>query len=452
MAGLTMQRATMFRTLRRRLTLLYAGTTLILLSIVAIGMIWWLNQQFTRAADEALYMRMTRELEERDLPIPTALINYYKLYEADNDQLYDVTIDTLTPYLPSQTPIYIASSASSPGANSTFAIAVNPQGIAIRDQLGIPPIPLNYDGLIGTLRGSNFDVRTITDTAGNQIRILSYHVQQDDIHYLQVGRPMTDYLLLQNQIYGAIALISFIIVVGVSGLAWSLSGYLVAPTERAYEQQQHFITHASHELRTPLSIIRSSAEVAQLDIAPDHPAAPLITDIIQENRHMSTILDNLLTITRIQSVAKTVSPYDVAPLMDAIITTTQHHHPQRQIAHDLVPDTYMSTSDPAYLRHIIQILVDNAIAHTDETCAIHIHAQKSKNGIQLNVCDDGPGVPADQASQIFKPFVTITRGTNHRGSGVGLSMAQAFSHAINATLQYHDNQPHGACFTLQLHS
>jgi K+-sensing histidine kinase KdpD len=112
----------------------------------------------------------------------------------------------------------------------------------------------------------------------------------------------------------------------------------------------------------------------------------------------------------------------------------------------------MSTSDPAYLRHIIQILVDNAIAHTDETCAIHIHAQKSKNGIQLNVCDDGPGVPADQASQIFKPFVTITRGTNHRGSGVGLSMAQAFSHAINATLQYHDNQPHGACFTLQLHS
>jgi signal transduction histidine kinase len=447
-----MQRSTMFRTLRQRLTLLYAGTTIILLSIVAVGMVWWLNQQFTQAADETLYMRMTRELEERDLPIPAALINYYKLYEADDAQLYDVTIDTLTPYLPSQTPIYIASSASSPGSNSTFAIAVNPQGIAIRDQLGIPPIPLNYDSLMGTLRGTNFDVRTITDPNGNQIRILSYHVQQDTVHYLQVGRPMTDYLLLQNQIYGTIALISLIIVIGVSGLAWGLSGYLVAPTARAYEQQQHFITHASHELRTPLSIIRSSAEVAQLDIPSDHPAAPFIADIIQENRHMSTILDNLLTITRIQSVAKTVPTYDLATLIDEIIGTTQHRHPHRQIHHTLTPATFMSTSDPSYVHHIIQILVDNAIAHTADSCTIQIHAQQSKNTIQLSVCDDGPGVPADQTHQIFKPFVTITRGTNHRGSGVGLSMAQAFSQAIHATLSYHDNEPHGACFRLSLHS
>ncbi|MFZ9859415.1 MAG: sensor histidine kinase [Roseiflexaceae bacterium] len=442
----------MFRTLRQRLTLLYAGATLILLSIVAIGMMWWLNQQFTQAADEALYMRMTRELEERDLPIPTALINYYKLYEADDDQLYDLTIDTLTPYLPSQTPIYIASSASSPSATSTFVIAVNEQGIAIRDKLGIPPIPLNYDSLIGTLRGSNFDVRTITDDKGNQIRILSYHVQQDDVHYLQVGRPMTDYLLLQSQIYGTISLIFLIIVIGVSVLAWVLSGYLVAPTERAYEQQQNFITHASHELRTPLSIIRSSAEVAQLDLEPNHPVAPLIADIIDENRHMSTILDNLLTMTRIQSIAKTVPPYDLAPIIDQIVATMHHRHPHRQISHTLTLDTYISTSDYSYIRHIIQILIDNAIAHTDETCTIQIHAHKNKNGIQLSVCDDGPGIPADQVSQIFQPFVTIRRGTNHRGSGVGLSMAQAFSKALHAKLSYHDNKPHGACFRLSLHA
>lgn len=447
-----MKRATMFRVLRRRLTLLYAGATLILLSMVAIIMMWWLNQQFTQAADETLYMRMTRELEERDLPIPTALINYYKLYESDDDQLYDLTIDTLTPYLPSQTPIYIASSASSPDATSTFVIAVNEQGIAVRDKLGIPPIPLNYDSLMGTLKGTNFDVRTITDTKGNQIRILSYHVQHDDVHYLQVGRPMTDYLLLQNQIYGSIALIALIIVIGVSALAWGLSGYLVAPTERAYEQQQHFITHASHELRTPLSIIRSSAEIAQLDIDPNHPAAPLIADIIQENRHMTTILDNLLTITRIQSVAKTVPAYDLAKLVDEIINITNHRHPHRHITHTLVSHTFMSTSNPAYVRHIIQILVDNAIAHTTEHCSIQISAHKVKGAVQLTVCDDGTGVPTEQIDQIFKPFVTITRGTNHRGSGVGLSMAQAFSQAINATLSYHNNQPHGACFEILLHS
>jgi signal transduction histidine kinase len=331
-------------------------------------------------------------------------------------------------------------------------VTVDEQGIAIRDKLGIPPIPLNYDSLMGTLRGSNFDVRTITDTNGNPIRILSYHVQQDDVHYLQVGRPMTDYLLLQNQVYSTMTLISLIIVISVSGLAWLLSGYLVAPTERAYEQQQHFITHASHELRTPLSIIRSSAEVAQLDIPPEHPATPLIVDIIQENRHMSTILDNLLTITRIQSVAKTVPTYDIATLIDDIVATTTHRQPHRQIHHTLTSNTYASTSNPDYVRHIIQILIDNAIAHTTDACTIHIHAHKNKHETQISVCDDGHGVPAEQVDQIFKPFVTITRGTSHRGSGVGLSMAQAFSQAINAKLSYHDNKPHGACFRLSLHS
>lgn len=441
---------TMFRTLRRRLTLLYAGATLILLSCVAIGTVWWLNQQFTQAADEALYMRMTRELDERELPIPSALINYYQLYASDDDRSYDLAIDELSPFLPSQTPIYIASSASNPSATSTFAIAVNEQGIAIRDNRGIPPIPLNYESLLGTLRGSNFDVRTITDDKGNQIRILSYHVQHDDIHYLQVGRSMSDYVLLQSQIYGSIAMIALIITVGVSALAWGLSGYLVAPTERAYEQQRHFITHASHELRTPLSIIRSSAEVAQLDIPPDHPAAPFVADIIKENRHMTTILDNLLTITRIQAVAKTVATYDLAPLVADIITTARHHHPERQLANTMPSDTYMITSDPAYVRHIVNILIDNAIAHTNDTCTIQIQAQFSKGRIHLSVCDDGPGVPSDQITQIFKPFVTISRGTDHRGSGVGLSMAQSFSQAIDADLSYRSNLPHGACFVLAL--
>jgi K+-sensing histidine kinase KdpD len=66
------------------------------------------------------------------------------------------------------------------------------------------------------------------------------------------------------------------------------------------------------------------------------------------------------------------------------------------------------------------------------------------------VCDDGHGIPANQVSQIFEPFVSIDRGTKHRGSGIGLSIAQSFCNAINATIRYHPNQPHGACFVVRL--
>jgi len=162
------------------------------------------------------------------------------------------------------------------------------------------------------------------------------------------------------------------------------------------------------------------------------------------------MLDNLLRITRMQSVGKTVALYDLAPLIEEIIATTRHRYPHRCVNSTLAPDTFMTTSDPAYVQHIIHILIDNAIAHTPDTSMIEIDAHMRKGKIQLRVCDDGTGVPADQVERIFQPFVTISRGTAHRGSGVGLSMAQAFCHAIDATLHYHNNQPSGACFVITL--
>jgi K+-sensing histidine kinase KdpD len=46
--------------------------------------------------------------------------------------------------------------------------------------------------------------------------------------------------------------------------------------------------------------------------------------------------------------------------------------------------------------------------------------------------------------------VSIDRGTNYQGSGIGLSIAQSFCNAINATIRYQPNQPHGACFVVRI--
>jgi K+-sensing histidine kinase KdpD len=59
--------------------------------------------------------------------------------------------------------------------------------------------------------------------------------------------------------------------------------------------------------------------------------------------------------------------------------------------------------------------------------------------------------PPIKVNQIFEPFVSINRGTSHRGSGIGLSIAQSFCNAIAATIRYQPNQPHGACFVVRLH-
>jgi len=440
----------MFQALRRRLTLLYAGATLVLLAILGIGMVVWLNNQFTQAADAVLYQRLIHEISDRQLPMPLTLGDY-QITTIGDEENYDINVDQLSPFLPNTMPSFAAAFLRNPGSASTYAIAANPQQIAIRDGVSIPPVPLDSAGLLVASQTENhIDLRTIHDKAGADIRVLSYYLPQNRIAYIQVGRPLSDYQLLQQQLLIILAVIAILAVIGVSLLSWVLSGYLVAPTARAYEQQRSFITNASHELRTPLSIVRASAEMAQLDIEADHPAAPLITDIINENRHMTTIIENLLTIARTQQRLATVPRYDLAPLVQKAIITTQQHAPHRHITSDCGDTAFFCTSDPNYVTHIVQILLDNAIVHTPDTSTISVQLRMVAGHCELCVCDDGHGIPANQVSQIFEPFVSIDRGTSHRGSGIGLSIAQSFCNAINATIRYHPNQPHGACFVVRL--
>ena len=190
--------------------------------------------------------------------------------------------------------------------------------------------------------------------------------------------------------------------------------------------------------------------MAQLDIEADHPAAPWIADIINENRYMTTIIENLLTIARTQQRLATVPRYDVAPLVQMTILAMQQQTPQRQIINNCPDEQFFCTSDPDYVTHILHILLDNALVHTPDTSTISVQLRMSAGHCELCVCDDGHGIPANQVSHIFEPFVSIDRGTSHRGSGIGLSIAQSFCNAINATIHYQPNQPHGACFVVRL--
>jgi K+-sensing histidine kinase KdpD len=166
--------------------------------------------------------------------------------------------------------------------------------------------------------------------------------------------------------------------------------------------------------------------------------------------HMTTIIENLLTIARTQQRLATVPRYDLTAHIKATILTTQQHAPHRRIISDCPEVSFFCTSDPNYVTHILRILIDNAIVHTPDTSTISVQLQMAAGHCELLVCDDGHGIPANQVSQIFEPFVSIDRGTKHRGSGIGLSIAQSFCNAINATIHYHPNQPHGACFVVRL--
>ncbi len=440
----------MFRSLRFRMTVLNASTTVLLILVLRILTASWLTDKFTQAADTSLYERLSTELVQRSLPLPSRLTSYEQYIDATNTA-YMSKLEAIRQFLPVDTPMFMAAMLANPNTVCTYTIVANSDGVPIRDSGTIPPLPLAYESLLAAVDApDHFDARTIQDDAGNDIRIVSLHLPTQAIRYIQVGRPMADYVALEAQLRFILLFVGFLGIIVVVIASWFLSGYFVAPTARAYELQKRFITNASHELRTPLSIVRASAQIALLDAPAGHPSTELLHSIVAENKHMTNMIENLLTIARTEERLPSVARFDIIPILDETCRTVKRIAPERTIRLEYDPGSVFVDSNPHYIAHIIRILLDNAIAHTPLDAVISIHCSAGPHHTEIHVRDTGNGVSAVHVSSIFEPFVTYSRGTGHRGSGIGLNIALTFARAMNAQLRYEANQPHGACFVLVL--
>ena len=446
----SLRKPSMFRSIRFRMTVLNASTTVLLIAFLRIMTITWLTDTFIQSADAVLYQRLSTELVQRTLPLPSRLTNYHN-YLNVNHAGYLSEIEALQPFLPANTPTFLTSMFTSPLTVGTYTVIANSDGLPIRENPDEPAIPLNNESMQAAAASpEHIDVRSIKDEQGRDIRVVSLHMPDNPIRYIQVGRPMADYVSLERQLRFILLYVGFIGIIFVILASWILSGYFVAPSERAYELQKRFITNASHELRTPLSIVRASAQLALQDVPTDHPNADLLRTIVAENKHMTNMIDNLLTIARTEQRIPSVDAYDLMPHMHETVKTVERGAPGRTVHMLCTQVTIMSTYDPHYVNHIIRILLDNAIAHTPATAEIAINCVVAPDSIEIHISDTGPGVPPEHVDSIFEPFVTYSRGTGHRGSGIGLNIARTFARAMNAQLRYRSNTPHGACFVLEL--
>ena len=440
----------MFRNLRYRMTILNASTTVVLIIILRLMTASRFNETFEQAADAAIYERLTVELVQQGFPITARLTTYEHTRErvgAGTGHLSDdMDVASLT-----DTAKATALIQHYPNILGTYVVHVNDAGLGMDEPAALAPYPVQQDSLTAAKTASDrFDVRTVVDDNSTTIRIVTYVLPVEPARSIQVGRPMSDYVALEGQIRSLIVSGSLVGMVVVVIASWLLSRSFVAPTAHAYEQQRRFITNASHELRTPLSIVRTSAQIALLEAPPDHPNTELLHTIVAENRHMTNMIDNLLSIASTEERIPNVAAYDVVPLLREALKTVQQAAPERDLSLVTEQATVLVRSDSQYVRHIIRILLDNAIAHTSATAKIAIHVVHKSTTVELHVRDTGTGVPAEYVATIFEPFVSYGSGTGHRGSGIGLNIALTFARALRAQLRYEENTPQGACFILQL--
>ena len=174
-----------------------------------------------------------------------------------------------------------------------------------------------------------------------------------------------------------------------------------------YESEQRlrrFLADASHELRTPLTSLRGYAELVRMRGGLDPEASDSLRRIEAEGTRMSGLVDDLLTLARSDrgTVAER-APVDVAEVIADAVAGLRAAYPQRQVSvTDRGPLPVLGDRDQ--LLQVVANILTNAAVHATATVPITVTARQEGDEIVLRVVDGGPGLPPEQAAQVFDRF------------------------------------------------
>ena len=234
----------------------------------------------------------------------------------------------------------------------------------------------------------------------------------------------------------------------------------LAARRTALRRQREFAADASHELRTPLTVIRSSVE--HLRRYADQPVARVgdaLVDIDAEVAHLTSLVEDLLLLARSDSGA--ISLERVALHLDEVaIEAAAPFGKQAEAAGvrlELDPQPAPAVGDPARLRQLVAILVDNALRHTPSGGTVRITVRPTGEGVggavaggaTLAVDDAGPGVAPEHRARVFDRFWQAP-GAPDGGTGLGLAIARWIADHHGGTLVVDASDLGGARFTLTL--
>ena len=236
--------------------------------------------------------------------------------------------------------------------------------------------------------------------------------------------------------------------------SWFFTGKLLQPVIENQQKQTEFIASASHELRTPLAVILSAAECCKT-ASPDNQEGFLKT-IHQETLRMSTLVNDMLTLSgsdnnrftvKIQSIeADTllINIYDAfKPIAEDKSIELTINLPEKALP--------LCPADPDRISQVVSILLHNAISYTPEYGKVELSLSHSKEHFYISVKDNGIGISDEDKKKIFDRFYRAEKSRSTKEHfGLGLSIAHEIITAHNGSISVTDAEGGGSIFTVKL--
>ena len=231
----------------------------------------------------------------------------------------------------------------------------------------------------------------------------------------------------------------------------------VRPLKEAERLRDEFLSVVSHELRSPLTPIRGFAQVVARELAREgghEQQVTWLTNLQAQVDRMTRLVDDLLDVSRLRAGRLRIrqSEVDLVTIAHNLVEARQ----STTSTHDIRWESAL-TELPAFLDgdriyQVIDNLVGNAIKYTENT-TITVSLEATPSGsIQLEVADNGPGIPEFERDHLFTPFYRARSAAESAvpGLGLGLYICHELISAHGGDIVVDENPGGGARFTITL--
>ena len=223
------------------------------------------------------------------------------------------------------------------------------------------------------------------------------------------------------------------------------------------KMRANLLRAVSHDLRTPLTSIYGSCStiMENYDSLSKEQQVKLLGEVCDEAKELSRMVENLLSVTRIDSgeVAVKKTPTVLEELVDTALVKFRKHYPDQHVEVDLPESFIIIPMDPILIEQVLINLLENAVCHAAGMTRLTLRAFTLGDRAIFEVADDGCGIPRERLEGLFSGNLVRAPaevdGGRH-GMGIGLSVCATIIRAHGGDIRAESKPGRGTTIRFSL--
>lgn len=214
--------------------------------------------------------------------------------------------------------------------------------------------------------------------------------------------------------------------------------------------RKDFVSNVSHEFKTPIASIQGFAKLLAKDSLSKEERQEYIDIILEETSRLSNLSNNMIKLTNFenQEIVTNKKEYRLDEQLRKAVIMLEEKINEKNIKVTLDSKEISIIEDADLIMEIWINLLNNAIKYSNENGSIEIKVEEKNEFVQVDIKDDGIGIPKDKQERIFEKFYQAEKSHSYEGSGLGLAIVKRIVDLTQGKIELESEEGKGTKFTV----